>query len=174
MGTYAFRSLLDASAILTFGSDWTVAPLSPILGIYAAVTRRTIDGKNPKGWIPQEKITVEEALRAYTGSNAWAMFAENEVGAIKPEIRFDERIYEASPQTLVQIISELGEDSDSLLLVGHNPGLTDFANRLSHEPVTDNIPTCGIIGMRLPVNSWKDAGWGKGAVVFFDYPKNRP
>lgn len=63
--TYAFRSLLDAGAILTFGSDWTVAPLDPIQGIYAAVTRRTIDGKNPNGWIPEQKISVEEALRCY-------------------------------------------------------------------------------------------------------------
>lgn len=88
-GTYAFRSLLDAGAILTFGSDWTVAPLDPILGVAAAVTRRTIDGRNPKGWIPEEKITVEEALRAYTTSNAWAMFAEKEVGTIAPGMLAD-------------------------------------------------------------------------------------
>jgi hypothetical protein len=81
-GTYAFRSLLDAGAILTFGSDWTVAPLDPILGIHAAVTRRTLDGRNPHGWIPEQKVTVAEALRAYTSSNAWAMFAEKEVGRI--------------------------------------------------------------------------------------------
>jgi predicted amidohydrolase YtcJ len=89
MGTYAFRSLLDAGAVLTFGSDWTVAPLNPILGIYAAVTRRTIDGKNPQGWIPEQKITVEEALRCYTVNNAWAMFAENEVGRIAPGMLAD-------------------------------------------------------------------------------------
>lgn len=82
--TYAFRSLLDAGAVLTFGSDWSVAPLDPILGIAAAVTRRTIDGRNPDGWIPEQKITVEEALHAYTTSNAWAMFAEHEVGRIAP------------------------------------------------------------------------------------------
>jgi predicted amidohydrolase YtcJ len=83
-GTYAFRSLLDAGALLTFGSDWTVAPLNPILGVYAAVTRRTIDGKNPNGWIPEQKISVEQALRAYTSTNAWAMFAETSVGRIAP------------------------------------------------------------------------------------------
>jgi predicted amidohydrolase YtcJ len=88
-GTYAFRSLLDAGALLTFGSDWTVAPLNPLLGIYAAVTRRTIDGKNPNGWIPEEKITVEEALRAYTATNAWAMFAETAVGRIAPGMLAD-------------------------------------------------------------------------------------
>ena len=76
--TYAFRSLLDRGAHLAFGSDWTVAPMDPLLGIHAAVTRRTLDGKNPGGWIPQEKITVEEALRAYTAGDAYGIFAEGE------------------------------------------------------------------------------------------------
>ena len=87
--TYAFRSLLDAGAVVTFGSDWTVAPLNPILGIYAAVTRRTIDGKNPGGWIPEQKITVEEALRCYTVNNAWAMFREDSIGKIAPGMLAD-------------------------------------------------------------------------------------
>ena len=87
--TYAFRSLIDAGSILTFGSDWTVAPLNPILGIYAAVTRRTLDGKNPNGWIPEQKITVEEALRCYTANNAWAMFREHEIGKIAPGMLAD-------------------------------------------------------------------------------------
>ncbi|MFM8910851.1 MAG: amidohydrolase, partial [Gemmatimonadota bacterium] len=65
-GTYAFRSLLDARAKLAFGSDWFVAPPTVLEGIYAAVTRRTLDGANPGGWVPSQKITVEEALRAYT------------------------------------------------------------------------------------------------------------
>jgi predicted amidohydrolase YtcJ len=82
--TYAFRSLLDTGAHLAFGSDWTVAPLDPILGIYAAVTRRTLDDKNPKGWVPAEKITVEEALRAYTSGNAYGMFAERTRGKLAP------------------------------------------------------------------------------------------
>jgi len=82
--TYAFRSLLDAGAHLAFGSDWTVAPLDPILGIYAAVTRRTLDGKHPEGWVPEQKITVEEALRAYTTGNAYGVFAERQRGMLKP------------------------------------------------------------------------------------------
>ncbi|HEX2520936.1 MAG TPA: amidohydrolase family protein, partial [Terriglobia bacterium] len=81
--TYAFRSLLDAGARLTFGSDWNVAPLNPLLGIYAAVTRRTLDGRNPMGWVPEEKITVEEALRSYTINNAFASFDENKSGSIE-------------------------------------------------------------------------------------------
>ncbi len=81
--TYAFRSLLDAGAPLVFGSDWFVAPPTPLEGIYAAVTRRTLDDLNPAGWVPEEKISVEEALVAYTRSAARAAFAENDVGTLK-------------------------------------------------------------------------------------------
>ncbi|HZI19213.1 MAG TPA: amidohydrolase [Pyrinomonadaceae bacterium] len=83
-GTYAFRSLLDAGAVLAFGSDWTVAPLDPVQGVYAAVTRRTLDGKHPAGWVPEQKITVEEAVRAYTAGSAYAEFAESRKGTITP------------------------------------------------------------------------------------------
>jgi len=82
--TYAFRSLLDGGGHLAFGSDWTVAPLDPLLGIYAAVTRRTLDDKHPRGWVPEEKITVEEALRAYTAGNAYGMHAEQTRGKLAP------------------------------------------------------------------------------------------
>jgi predicted amidohydrolase YtcJ len=82
--TYAFRSLLDAGATLAFGTDWTVAPLDPMLSIYAAVTRRTLDGKNPKGWVPEQKISVAEAVRAYTVGSAYAEFTEKEKGTITP------------------------------------------------------------------------------------------
>ena len=80
--TYAFRSLLDAKARLAFGSDWFVAPATPLEGIYAAVTRRTLDDKNPDGWVPAQKITVEEALRAYTVGGAYASFDESRKGTL--------------------------------------------------------------------------------------------
>jgi predicted amidohydrolase YtcJ len=80
--TYAFRSLLDSGATLAFGTDWTVAPLNPLLSIYAAVTRRTLDGKNLNGWVPEQKITVEETVRAYTLGSAYAEFQENVKGSI--------------------------------------------------------------------------------------------
>jgi len=82
--TYAFRSLLDSGATLAFGSDWFVAPATPLEGIYAAVTRRTLDGKNPNGWVPEQKITVEEALKAYTVNGAYASFEENIKGTLEP------------------------------------------------------------------------------------------
>jgi predicted amidohydrolase YtcJ len=81
--TYAFRSLLDSGANLMFGSDWTVAPIDPLLGIYGAVTRRTLDDANPDGWVPREKISVEEALRAYTAANAYGAFREDRFGTIR-------------------------------------------------------------------------------------------
>jgi hypothetical protein len=74
---------LDSGATLVFGSDWFVAPLSPILGIHAAVTRQTIDGKNPAGWVPEEKISVDEAVRAYTAGAAYAEFAEKNKGTLE-------------------------------------------------------------------------------------------
>jgi hypothetical protein len=83
-GTYAFRSLLDAGATLAFGSDWFVAPMEPMMGIYGAVTRRTLDGKRPQGWVPEQKITVAEAVRAYTMGSAYASFDEKIKGSIEP------------------------------------------------------------------------------------------
>jgi predicted amidohydrolase YtcJ len=82
--TYAFRSLLDSGATLAFGSDWDVAPMVPLMGIYAAVTRRTLDGKRPGGWVPEQKITVAEAVRAYTMGSAYASFEEKIKGSIEP------------------------------------------------------------------------------------------
>lgn len=81
--TYAFRSLLDAGAVLAFGSDWPVAPLSPWLGLEAAVTRATIDGKNPAGWVPEQKITLTEALTAYTRGGAFAGHSEDRLGMLR-------------------------------------------------------------------------------------------
>jgi predicted amidohydrolase YtcJ len=81
--TYAFRSLLDAKAQVAFGSDWFVAPPRPMEGIYAAVTRRTLDDRNPNGWVPAQKITVPEALRAFTRGGAYAAFEEANRGVLE-------------------------------------------------------------------------------------------
>ena len=82
--TYAFRTFLDHGVRLAFGSDWTVAPINPMLGLYAAVTRATLDGKNPNGWFPEQKLTLQEAIEAYTMGSAFAEFREKEKGSITP------------------------------------------------------------------------------------------
>ncbi len=82
--TYAFRTLLDAGVTLALGSDWTVAPLNPMWTLYAAVTRATLDDKNPEGWVPEQKIKLTEALQAYTMGSAYAEFQEKDKGSITP------------------------------------------------------------------------------------------
>ncbi|HEY5479933.1 MAG TPA: amidohydrolase [Verrucomicrobiae bacterium] len=105
--TYAFRSLLDTGAVLAFGSDWTVAPLNPMTGIKAAVTRQTLDGKHPNGWTPEQKLTVDQAVRAYTVGSAYAEFAEKVKGTIAPGkladlVMLDRNIYQINPAEIDQ------------------------------------------------------------------------
>jgi predicted amidohydrolase YtcJ len=111
-GTYAFKSLLDTKAVLTFGSDWPVAPATPLEGIYAAVTRRTLDDKNPGGWYPEQKITVEQALRCYTANNAYAGFQENKLGVLKKGMLADfvvlnENLFEIAPEKIKDVKVDL-------------------------------------------------------------------
>jgi hypothetical protein len=103
--TYPFRSFLDAGVPLCFGSDWTVAPLDPLLGIHAAVTRATLDGRNPGGWIPGQRITVEEAVRCYTLAGAYASFEENLKGSLTPGkwadmVVLDHDLFELEPERI--------------------------------------------------------------------------
>ncbi len=81
--SYALRSLLDAGARLAFGSDWPVAPLDPLTGIDAAVNRRTLDGKHPDGWFPQQRISVARTVEAYTAGSAYAAFQEKDRGTLR-------------------------------------------------------------------------------------------
>lgn len=110
--TYAFRSLLDVGARLAFGTDWSVAPLNPLFGIYAAVTRRTLDGLHPEGWIPGQKISVQEAVRAYTHGSAYAEGAEKVKGAIAPGMLADmvmlsDDIFRIDPVKIENVIVRL-------------------------------------------------------------------
>jgi predicted amidohydrolase YtcJ len=98
--TYAFRALLDAKALVAFGSDWFVAPPTPLEGIYAAVTRRTLDDRHPDGWVPAQKITVEEALVAYTRTAAYASFEEQEKGRIAAGYLADFAVIDRDLRTL--------------------------------------------------------------------------
>lgn len=106
-GTYAFRSLIDAGVHLAFGTDWEVAPLDPMLGIHAAVTRRTLDGANPGGWVPQQKISVDEAVRAYTVGSAYAERQEQHKGMLREGqladfVLWSQDIYEVAPERIAE------------------------------------------------------------------------
>ena len=103
--TYAFKSLFDAGAKVAFGSDWTVAPAVPLEGIYAAITRRTLDDKNPGGWVPDQKINIEEALKAYTINAAYASFDEKikgslEAGKLADFVIIDQDITKIAPEQI--------------------------------------------------------------------------
>ncbi len=101
-GTYAFRTILDSGGVLAFGSDSPVAPLNPLWGVYGAVTRRTLDEKNPSGWIPEQKISVEETVRAFTSGSAYAEFQEKvkgtlEVGKLADLVVLSDDIFSIDP-----------------------------------------------------------------------------
>lgn len=107
-GTYAFRTLLDAGVVLAFGTDWTVAPLNPLASLKAAVTRETLDGKHPNGWHPEQKITLEEAIYAYTVGSAYAEFQEHVKGSLAPGkladvVMLDRDIFAVNPSLLDQV-----------------------------------------------------------------------
>ena len=98
--TYAFRTFMDHGVRLAFGTDWSVAPLNPMLTLYAAVTRATLDGKNPNGWFPEQKVTVKEAIEAYTMGSAYAEFQENQKGSISPGKLADMVLLSDDPLTI--------------------------------------------------------------------------
>lgn len=94
------------------------------------------------------------------------------IGFPVASIKTDRSLYHASEDDLLEVVHNLTETSDLVMLFGHNPGLTDFANSLTHSRI-DNIPTCGIVSCTFKVDRWKDILWGKGKVNFFDYPKRK-
>lgn len=110
--TYAFRRFLDNNVRLALGTDWNVAPLNPMLTIYAAVTRATLDGKHPDGWVPEQKIKVPEAVEAYTMGSAYAEFQEKEKGSITPGkladmVLLSDDIFGIRPESIKDVVVEL-------------------------------------------------------------------
>lgn len=106
--TYAFKSLLDSGATLAFSSDWPVAPLNPLEGIYAAVTRRTIDGQNPQGWYPEQRLSLEEAIKGYTLNGAYSEFADSMKGSIEEGkladlVVLDRNLFEIKPEEIKDV-----------------------------------------------------------------------
>jgi predicted amidohydrolase YtcJ len=110
--THPYRSLLKSGAVVAFGTDWPVAPLNPLYGIYAAVTRQTVDGKNPNGWIPEEKISVEDAIKCYTLNAAYASYEEKikgsiEVGKLADFVVLSEDILSIDPVKIKDVVVEM-------------------------------------------------------------------
>jgi hypothetical protein len=114
--TYAFRSFLDAGVPLAFGTDWPVAPLEPMRSIYAAVTRRTLDGAHPGGWVPEEKITLDEAFAAYTTGSSFADGTESWKGRLAPGFAADLVALSADPWAIPP--EELADVEAVLTIVG--------------------------------------------------------
>jgi predicted amidohydrolase YtcJ len=140
--TYAFRSLIDSGAKPAFGSDWYVAPPTPMEGIYAAVTRRTLDGKNPDGWVPGQKISVEEALRAYTIDAAYSAFSEKSLGSIEPGkladlVILERNLFEIPP-------NDLDKTSIAATIVGGKVVYRNPATRTSLGANLKNAPVASI------------------------------
>lgn len=109
---YPLKDFLANGVKMCFGTDWTVAPLNPLLGLYAAVTRRTLDEKNPNGWIPEQKISLEDAVKCYTINCAYASFEEDikgsiETGKLADLIVLSEDIFSMDPIKIKDVIVEM-------------------------------------------------------------------
>lgn len=87
-------------------------------------------------------------------------------------IRIEPSLYHASEDGMLQLVHDLKDTVDTVMIFGHNPGLTDFVNSLNGETIS-NVPTTGIVAFSFDVDSWKDISWGSGSMLFFDYPKSR-
>ena len=115
-------------------------------------------------------ILSSPAVRALTTASVMA----RELKVAAAHVLQDERLYLASPADLLAVIRERGGESQHLMVFGHNPGLTDCANRLSADDHIDNLPTCGVFTAQFDVRAWSELGWGSGQQVEFDYPKHQP
>jgi phosphohistidine phosphatase len=94
------------------------------------------------------------------------------IGYKKEKISTDRSLYHANDDQILSVIHNFNDKHQKVMIFGHNPGLTDFVNRLSTEQeAIDNIPTCGVVAFKFPVESWKEVKWKKGELEFFDYPK---
>jgi len=92
----------------------------------------------------------------------------------KNKIKEDRALYHADEETILAVIQNLNDKHTTVLIFGHNPGLTDFVNTLMNEEGSiDNIPTCGVVAFKLEIGSWKDVNWGRGEMLYFDYPKSK-
>ncbi len=120
-----------------------------------------------KGILPSLMIT-SPAKRARSTARRIA----EEVKYKKDEIKEERKLYHAEEDVILDVIQKIKDKHNIVMLFGHNPGLTNFVNSLQDKEVDiDNVPTCGIVAFQLNIDSWSEISWGKGTMVFFDYPK---
>lgn len=113
-----------------------------------------------------DRILTSPAVRAITTANIMAKV----LGVNAAKIVQDERLYLASPKVMLQVIQESGESAKHLMVVGHNPGITEFADQISGERSLDNMPTCAVYTLEFDLTDWSDLIWATGLNADFDYP----
>jgi phosphohistidine phosphatase len=114
-----------------------------------------------------ERILSSPAVRAITTATIMA----RELGVSAQKVQQDERLYLASPKDMLAVIRELGERARHLMVVGHNPGITEFADRISSERSVDNLPTCAVYSLQFEIAAWSELQWDSGVDAELDYPK---
>lgn len=114
-----------------------------------------------------ERILSSPAVRAITTATIMA----RELGVSAQKVQQDERLYLASPKDMLAVIRELGERARHLMVVGHNPGITEFADRISSERSIDNLPTCAVYSLQFEIAAWSELEWDSGVDADLDYPK---
>jgi phosphohistidine phosphatase len=114
-----------------------------------------------------ERILSSPAVRAITTATIMA----RELGVSAQKVQQDERLYLASPKVILAVIRELGERARHLMIVGHNPGITEFADRISAERSVDNLPTCAVYTLQFAIAAWSELEWSSGVEADLDYPK---
>ena len=115
-----------------------------------------------------DKMITSPAVRALATAHIFA----HELHLPGTKLQQDERLYLASPKALKEVIRELGGDARHLMIVGHNPGLTEFAERVSADRSIDNMPTCAIYTLEFDLKDWSELDWNSGVNAELDYPKN--
>jgi predicted amidohydrolase YtcJ len=164
--SYAWRLLLDHGAVLAFGSDWPVAPLDPLMGIYAAATRRTLDGKNPQGWVPEQRITVAEAVHAYTVGSAFAEHQEAIKGSLEPGkladlVVLSDDIFQIEPTRIENVRVHMTIFDGAVIYRREgtgatNSGATDLPTAVFTDPPTDPVNPARGVGHRPCVQQPQD------------------
>ena len=114
-----------------------------------------------------DRVLSSPAVRAITT----ATIMTRELGVSAQKVQQDERLYLASPKDMLAVIRELGDRSRHLMVVGHNPGMTEFADKISGERGIDNMPTCAVYTLQFEIAAWSELEWDSGIDAELDYPK---